>query len=384
MSLLNNVVKPFQFKPSTVTWLKTMLGLGLLAGGVGAVGYAIGGLYGLYWGIGFQAALSTTFMWFSREIAFFISGIKEVKDGQLVEGFDLHKMVRELKDHPNIQLSAMPKIGIKESDILNAFATGRHKGHAGIAIFSGLLKQAKKTAPSTPFTAEELVKAVLLHELGHIANRDIATSTAVALIVFTLKKSSNTWYRNHFYPNDTAQVKTTRVRFKENDSKSKESTETNNMPDETNANRAWLKPLVFVVGWTVPLFTMIIKAFISRSRETAADEIAHQCGQGEALQHALAMLKEGVYKDEAVSDLEMKRIYEEFKDLDHSLFCHNHLSELSSNAKEQDKPKGWFARGVGFCQKLNRTHPPVEERIQHLKDLDAYEEKENQAGINPT
>src|ERR1700729_1950705 len=66
----------------------------------------------------------------------------------------------------------MPKIYVIPSESPNAFATGRNPAHASVAVTQGILNL---------LTDEELA-GVLAHELGHVRNRDILTSSIAATL----------------------------------------------------------------------------------------------------------------------------------------------------------------------------------------------------------
>src|ERR1700754_5305972 len=66
----------------------------------------------------------------------------------------------------------MPKIYVIPSDSPNAFATGRNPKHASVAVTQGILNL---------LTDDELA-GVLAHELGHVRNRDILTSSIAATL----------------------------------------------------------------------------------------------------------------------------------------------------------------------------------------------------------
>ena len=69
----------------------------------------------------------------------------------------------------------MPEVGIFPSPVSNAFATGWNKNAALVAVSEGLLQR---------FRRDE-VKAVLGHEIGHVANGDMVTLTLVQGVVNT-------------------------------------------------------------------------------------------------------------------------------------------------------------------------------------------------------
>jgi heat shock protein HtpX len=66
----------------------------------------------------------------------------------------------------------MPKIYVIPSDSPNAFATGRNPNHAAVAVTQGILN----------LLSDEELEGVLAHELGHVRNRDILTSSIAATL----------------------------------------------------------------------------------------------------------------------------------------------------------------------------------------------------------
>ncbi len=66
----------------------------------------------------------------------------------------------------------MPKIYVIPSDSPNAFATGRNPKHASVAVTQGILN----------LLNDEELAGVLAHELGHVRNRDILTSSIAATL----------------------------------------------------------------------------------------------------------------------------------------------------------------------------------------------------------
>jgi heat shock protein HtpX len=80
--------------------------------------------------------------------------------------------VAELAEKANI---GMPEVGIFPSNSSNAFATGASRNKALVAVSAGLLQR---------FSPEE-AKAVLAHEIGHVANGDMITLTLIQGVVNT-------------------------------------------------------------------------------------------------------------------------------------------------------------------------------------------------------
>src|ERR1700720_3525558 len=66
----------------------------------------------------------------------------------------------------------MPKIFVLPTESPNAFATGRNPQHASVAVTHGILQ----------LLDDEELEGVLAHELGHVKNRDILTSSIAATL----------------------------------------------------------------------------------------------------------------------------------------------------------------------------------------------------------
>lgn len=84
----------------------------------------------------------------------------------------LLKTVEELAQEAGI---GMPEVGIFPSQASNAFATGWNRNDALVAVSEGMLQR---------FPPEE-VRAVMAHEVGHVANGDMVTLTLIQGVVNT-------------------------------------------------------------------------------------------------------------------------------------------------------------------------------------------------------
>ncbi|MEM9314799.1 MAG: protease HtpX, partial [Pseudomonadota bacterium] len=69
----------------------------------------------------------------------------------------------------------MPEVGVFPSDAPNAFATGWNRNSALVAVSTGMLRR---------FPANE-IRAVIGHEIGHVANGDMVTLTLIQGVVNT-------------------------------------------------------------------------------------------------------------------------------------------------------------------------------------------------------
>ncbi len=80
--------------------------------------------------------------------------------------------MRELAEEAGI---GMPEVGIFPSEAANAFATGWNRNQALVAVSAGLLQR---------FRPEE-ARAVMAHEIGHVANGDMITLTLIQGVINT-------------------------------------------------------------------------------------------------------------------------------------------------------------------------------------------------------
>ena len=125
---------------------------------------AVGVSYGVV--IVIAGALLFAQYFFSDKIALFSMHARVVSEQEAPE---LHAMVDRLcalADMPK------PKVGIAESDVPNAFATGRSPKAAVVCVTTGIMRR---------LDHQEL-EAVLSHELSHVAHRDVAVMTIASFL----------------------------------------------------------------------------------------------------------------------------------------------------------------------------------------------------------
>jgi heat shock protein HtpX len=100
----------------------------------------------------------------SDKLALKASGAKIVSEQEAPE---LHAMVERLCGMAGLP---KPRIAVVDTDVPNAFATGRNPEHAVIAVTQGLWRRLEP----------QEVEAVLAHELSHVANRDVLVMTVAS------------------------------------------------------------------------------------------------------------------------------------------------------------------------------------------------------------
>src|SRR5438067_4326291 len=99
--------------------------------------------------------------WTSDKLALAAAGAKVVSPEEAPE---VHAIVERL-----CALAGLPKprIAIVDTDVPNAFATGRSPEHAAVAVTTGLMRRLN----------QQEIEGVLAHELTHVKNRDVRTMT---------------------------------------------------------------------------------------------------------------------------------------------------------------------------------------------------------------
>jgi heat shock protein HtpX len=102
--------------------------------------------------------------WTSDKLALAAAGAKIVSPEEAPE---VHAIVERLCAMAGLP---KPRIALVDTDVPNAFATGRSPKHAAVAVTTGLLRRLDPPE----------IEAVLAHELSHIANRDVLIMTVAS------------------------------------------------------------------------------------------------------------------------------------------------------------------------------------------------------------
>ncbi len=225
--------------------LKTAVLLAALSGLLIAVGGAVGGVNGAITFFVISLVMNFASYWFSADIVLRTAGAHEISAQQDPPLFNLIGEVAQAAGMP------MPRVYVMESPQPNAFATGRNPEHAAVAVTTGI----------RALLTERELRGVLGHEMAHVKNRDILTSSVVASIASAISMLgwSAMWFGGR------------------------------------NREGGGAATLIAVI--VAPIAASLIQLGISRSREYQADrDGARVVGDPEALASALAKLEMGAQR----------------------------------------------------------------------------------------
>ena len=137
----------------------------------------------LYFALFFSLAMNFLSYWYSDKVVLSLA----------------HAIPIEKKDNrelwntvENLAITAglpMPKLYVIQDPAPNAFATGRNKEHAAVAVTTGLLGILNRNE----------LEGVIAHELSHIGNRDILISTIIVVLVGSITLLSDMFLRMRMF-----------------------------------------------------------------------------------------------------------------------------------------------------------------------------------------
>jgi heat shock protein HtpX len=275
--------------------IKTTLLLGALTGLLLLIGGMLGGPGGLE--IAFILALAMNFFsyWFSDKLVLRAYGARDASSAP-----ELYSIVSELAHDAHIPV---PRMYLIDTDTPNAFATGRNPKHAAVAVTRGIMR----------ICSRDELKGVLGHELSHVINRDILTSSVAATLAGAIMMISSMIKWGALFGGFGGD-------------------------DERRGGFVEL----LVMAFLAPLAATLIQLAVSRTREYQAD------ASGARLTHNPLYLANALRKLEAANE----RLPMEAGPATAHLFIVNPLS----------------AQGL---TRLFSTHPPIEERIRRLERMAA-------------
>jgi len=262
----------------------------------------------LYFAIILSVVMSFASYWWSDKLVLAMSLAQEID----------HDANRELYHIvENLCITAglpTPKIYLIHDTAPNAFATGRNPQHAVIAVTAGLLQKMNKTE----------LEGVIAHELSHVGNRDILLATLVTVLVGMIVLLAD-WFRRWTFWGGG--------RRRGNDR-------------EGGQLQLLIFILALILSILAPLFAYLMQFAISRKREFLAD------ADGALLTR---------YPEGLASALEKIAADQEPLEVANRATAHLYIA---SPFKEDEAGK------ISFWTKLFMTHPPIEERIKILREME--------------
>ena len=277
--------------------LKTTVLLAVLSVSLLLLGGWAGGRIGVVLALGLALAVTAAAYFWSDRIA-----LGSVRAYPVSEA-DHPELCRHVRELATTMRLPIPAVYVAPTATPNAFATGRNPRRSAICVTQGMLAL---------LTRREL-RAVVGHELAHVANRDIlVSSVAAALATMIMSAAQASW----------------NVRYRRS-------------PGSTGRGLHPIgAPLLFVLG---PLAASLLQVAIARSREYAADTVsARVTGDPMALASALRKLALATRQNPLPADPELR----------------------STAVLMIANP--FRARGT---VRLFSTHPPTAERVARLEAL---------------
>jgi heat shock protein HtpX len=130
------------------------------------LGQAFGGRGGMTFALVIAVLMNGTAYFFSDKIALMSSGAVPISREQSPR---LYAVMERLAGKASLP---MPKLYMIPQPAPNAFATGRNPSHASVAVTQGLME----------LMDDEELEGVIAHELSHVRNYDILTSSIAATL----------------------------------------------------------------------------------------------------------------------------------------------------------------------------------------------------------
>ena len=292
---------------------KTILLLVLALLLLGAVGYAIGSVYGAG-PVGLVVAAIVALV---LQLGAYRYGDRLVlasaraREVSAEEQPRLHNIVEGLAIAAGVP---KPRVWVVPEQAPNAFATGRDPEHSHIAVTQGLLDVMNRVE----------LEGVIGHEMSHVLDRDILYGTIVATVVGAMVLISEFFLRSWWWGG------------------------LGGRRSNNDGGGGGIELVLFAVGIVLlilaPLFGQLIQLAVSRNREYLAD------AQGALLTR---------YPPGLISALE------KIKDAPHAM-------RSANNATAHlwlDQPSRFPGEKSGRMERLFSTHPPIEERIKRLQEM---------------
>jgi heat shock protein HtpX len=281
--------------------LRTGILLILLSVLLVVAGDALAGPTGMKIALAFAVVMNAVSYFFSDKIALKTSGAQPVTREQLPR---LYAVMERLAAKANLPV---PKLYVIPEEAPNAFATGRNPRHASVAVTQGLLE----------LMDDEELEGVIAHELSHVRNYDILTTSIAATIAGAITYLAHMAQWGMIFGGYGG----------ERDD------------DREGGGGAFAAIAMMILA---PFAAMMLQLFLSRTREYSADETgARMVGQPYGLISALQKL--GTYNQRILT------------------------TALAPTTAALCIVKPLI--GGGGLASLFSTHPPLEDRIAALRQM---------------
>lgn len=218
----------------------------------------------------------------------------------------LYNVVEEMKVSAGLQY--MPKVFIIEANYMNAFASGYSEKSAMVAITRGLMEKLDRAE----------MQAVMAHELSHIRHLDIKLTLMVAILSNILLIVIDMLFYSVIYRRD-----------------------------RRGDNRLVL--IIVVLRYVLPILTVLLTLFLSRTREYMADSGAVELMRdNEPMARALLKISQ-----------------------DHEQHAEQYNEEYGNTPHEQVRQASYLFDPSSFdpvksLSSAFSTHPAIDERLDAL------------------
>jgi heat shock protein HtpX len=235
----------------------------------------------------------------SDKLALRAAGAKIVEPHEAPQLHDMIERLCAMADLPK------PRVAIIDTDVPNAFATGRSPKHAAVAVTRGLWERLEP----------QEVEGVLAHELSHVANRDVLIMTVASFFAMLAGLLTRFGLYSGMFGGGRSR--------------------------DNNSVPVWL--IVLIVSVVTYFLSQILILAISRYREFAADRgSALITGAPEHLMSALQKISSDMFRIPQRDLREVEGM--------------NAFFIIPANVK-------------GSLNSLFMTHPPLEKRLAALAEI---------------
>ncbi len=281
---------------------------------LGVLGGVIGFATGFGWGGVLAAVALATVMslgsWFAGDaLVMATSGAREVDRAKPADRYEqLVNVVEEMRLAGGLP---QPRIWVIDDSAPNAFATGRDREHASIAVTTGLLDKLDR----------EQLQGVIGHEMSHIGNLDIRFTLLVGVLVGSIALLADWFLRFTFWGGGRRS--------------------SSDRDGGGGGAMALLFVLALVLAVMAPLIGRLVQAAVSRSRESLADATAVELTRNPV---GLARALRAISDDREVLEVANRATQH--------LYIVNPIKSFEERS-----------------QSLWDTHPPLGERIRALEAI---------------